>query len=60
MSVFIKEAYYHYYHCALPYVAAPAMTAYNLIITINLSRKKDTEQFVSLWPQVLFPRLINT
>ncbi len=40
MSVFIKEAYYHYYHCVFPYVAALAMTAYNLIITINLSRNR--------------------
>lgn len=40
MSVLRNEAYYHYYCCVFPYVAALAMTAYNLIITINLSRNR--------------------
>lgn len=39
-SVFIKEPYYHYYHRVFPYESALAMTAYNLIITINLSRNR--------------------
>lgn len=32
MSVFIKEAYYHYYDCLFPYVADLAMTADNWLL----------------------------
>lgn len=49
--VFIKEAYYQYYHCIVPYAAAPAMTAYNGIIAINLSRNRtqSSELFYGHW-----------
>lgn len=40
MSFFIQGAYCHYYFLLFPYVAGLAMTAYNPIITINLSRNR--------------------
>lgn len=56
MSTFIKEAYYHYSHYIFPYVAALAMTDYNMIITINLSRKR-TQSSLLLYGQWSFAKV---
>lgn len=59
-SLFIKQGYYHYYHCVFPHAAAPAMTAHNLIITINLYRNRTQSSRRLYGQRSPFQRLITT